>query len=95
MSKETKAPAKYIDFISQSKESIEKEQLDLENEAAENQLNHDLHSAKTKVSNAKKSVMQYKRAQPFNVANLIQAQRALALAEKDVAEISAIKSELF
>jgi len=93
MSKE-KTP-KYIDLISQSKESIEKEQIELENEAAVNQLNHDLHSAKTRVSNAKKTVLQYKRAQPFNVANLIQANRALTLAEKDVADITAIKQELF
>ena len=93
MSKE-KNP-KYIDLISQSKEAIEKETIELENEAALNQLNHDLHSAKTKVSNAKKSLLQHKRAQPFNVVNVIQAQRALALAEKDVADITAIKSELF
>jgi len=86
---------KYIDLISLSKEAVEKEQIELENEAAVNQLNHDLHSAKTKVSNAKKQVLQYKRAQPFNVANLIQANRALALAEKDVTEITAIKAELF
>jgi DNA topoisomerase IA len=86
---------KYIDLISLSKEAVEKEQIQLDNEAALNQLNHDLHSAKTKVSNSKKAVLQHKRAQPFNVANLIQANRTLALAEKDVVEITAVRDELF
>lgn len=91
----TEKKEKYIDLISQSKENIEKEQLELDNEGALNQISQDLHAAKSKVVNKRRDLKVAKRQQPFNTANVIRIQRELALAQKDVADIEALKAELF
>lgn len=91
----SKISTKYIDLISKLKEVIEKEQIELEVEAAENQIVHDLHQAKVKLSLKKKELNQVKAQQPFNTANVIRVARELKLIEKDIEDMTALKAELF
>ena len=94
--KETTAAAiKYAEIRKQTDEQKDAEQIDLDVEQAENQIDTDLHHAKTVVVNRKKDLANAIRSIPFNTASIINAKRQLAIAIKDVEDIKALKTELF
>lgn len=87
--------AKYADIRRLTAEQKDTEEVNLEIEQAENQINTDLHNAKTVVIRRKKELQLHLRAAQFNTATILNAKRQLALSEKDVEDIIAMKAELF
>lgn len=93
MSKEKEL--KYADIRKLTNEQKDAEEIDLDVEQAENQISTDLQNAKSIVVRRKKEYQAAIRASTFNTANILNAQRQLLLAKKDVEDITAMKAELF
>jgi hypothetical protein len=90
-----KNPTTWLGLQKQSKEEIDLEALELDNEKALNRTNNDIHNAKTVVSEKKKALSNAKRSTSFSAVTVLNAERELALATKDVADLTRIKDEMF
>jgi hypothetical protein len=90
-----KQPSTWLGLQKQSKEEIDLEALELDNEKALNRTNNDIHNAKTVVSEKKKALSNAKRATSFSAVSVLNAERELALATKDVEDLTRIKNEMF
>lgn len=86
---------KWIDLQRQSKEEVDNEQLELDNEQALNRTNNDIHNAKTVVSDKKKALNAAKRSASFSATAILNAERELAVAEKNVEDLTRIKGQMF
>lgn len=95
MATKQKNPTSWIALQKQSKEEIDLEALELDNEQSLNRTNNDIHNAKTVVSFKKKELASTKRATSFSSVAVLNAERALKLAEKDVEDLTRIKTEMF
>ncbi len=86
---------KYAEIRKMTAEQKDAEEIALDVEQAENQINTDLQNAKSIVVRRKKELKNTLTSPNFNTASILNAKRQLALAQKDVEDITAMKAELF
>lgn len=86
---------KYIDRLKMSKDDKEAAAYELDNQAALNQLNIDLHEARRQSFDKQRELDKTIMATPFNTSNIIRIKREIAIANKTAQDIESLKQELF
>lgn len=95
MAKTTSTSVKYVDFITRDEKEVKAAEVSVAVKKAAIQVDIDLIQANQLVANAESNIATVLGKMPFNPSALINAKRALAEAKEVVAELEAIKTELF
>ena len=86
---------KLLAILSKDEKEEKKAELALAVQRAALQVETDLLSAKTRLSQAQSMYSKALKSLPFNPALVINAKRSVADAEQDIKDLEAIKAELF
>lgn len=95
MGNTSKAGKSYLQRISIDKDAQSKEDAKAAAQDAKIQLESDLMSAKRSLNEANRSLEAAKSAKPFDVNEVLDAQRLVEETQSDVEAITALKTELF
>jgi|688.fasta_scaffold48727_2 hypothetical protein len=86
---------KFKDLLSKSEQQRNSEEVSFAVEDARIQLEADIQAAKKNISSKQRNVVAAKSNSSFSSSRIITAQRELKLAEADLADLTALMSELF
>lgn len=87
--------AKYADLIKRSKDQKEAASLELEAKKAALRVERAILDAGAQVEEAKAALTSATEANPFDIDAYIEAKRSVADAEEDLADLNALKNDLF
>ena len=95
MGNTSKAGKSYLQRISIDKDAQSKEQAKADAQDAKIQVESDLMAAKRSLNQAQRDLESAKSAKPFDVNEVLDAQRLVEETQADVESITALKAELF
>lgn len=87
--------AKLKDILNADEKTVKAAELEIAVKKASLQVDVDMLEAETRATNAKEAYNKALSRLPFNPAAVINAKRDLAEATQDLADLSALKTELF
>lgn len=87
--------AKLKDILSADKETVKAAELEISVKKASLQVDVDMLEAETRATNAQEAYNKALGRLPFSPAAVINAKRDLAEAKQDLADLAALKTELF
>lgn len=86
--------AKLVEILGRDEKKVKADELNLNVDAAKLKVDGDIIAAKRRI-NELESAMNNTITVPFNPASYINAKREVAFAKEDLAELEALKTELF
>lgn len=86
---------KYIDLISKSKEQMEREQLDLFVEESRQNIDADILATKKEIAKVTRALQDRKAKMPLDPKAVLEVKQELIELQAGLAELEALKTELF